>query len=369
MALSKKIYSGKTWKVGLKAQAAFGTALGEDTNFVTLPIMDVSLPTVTPMEGGGMKAGTSGMVTHGKHFFRSEKGGEVTWSFEMPCELEWAAQMFGSAFQQLAETDAGDDDTAPFVHTITVDKDTARPEWDAPSDGFPALYTIAFDSPIAAEGILMKDAIIRTLTLTCDPGSNEGRCYLSGEFYSGSALTLENTFGGTWTTRTQTYMYPDWAVRTLTLDGVAGVDIWVGSFEFTVNNSAARLGFTSGGDVEWYKWGVPELEMTGNLRVKYDANLNTSAAKNVFQDFLSGSEAILTLKNTSTTIDAAGELSIIANIYYTGQPEIDLASDDGVYVNLPYKVTQATTDAEGYTASGDNAFQYIVGDNTQITGW
>ena len=75
------------------------------------------------------------------------------------------------------------------------------------------------------------------------------------------------------------------------------------------------------------------------------------------------------MKNTSTTIDAAGELSIIANIYYTGQPEIDLASDDGVYVNLPYKVTQATTDAEGYTASGDNAFQYIVGDNTQITGW
>jgi hypothetical protein len=374
MALSKNIYSGKQWKVGIKPQAAFGTAIAVSAPFTQMPLMDVSLPSITSMEGGGMKAGAagSGMLPHDGHFFRSEKGGEVTWSFEMPCELEWAAQMFGSVFQNVVQTDVSDDTVAPFVSTTTLNKDSSRPVWGTVASGLPAYYTIAFDSARAGEDFVMSDAILRTLTLSCDPSSNEGRCYLSGEFYSSKPLAREQTLSGAWTYRTQSYMYPDFVTRTLDVEGAAQ-DIFLSTFEVTVNNNASRLGMNADGSGEFFKWGVPELEITGSMRVKYDAEINTGAATNPMDDFLEGTSSTLKISNTTAfgTPAVAGEYSILARIMYTGTPELDLSSDDGVYFTLPYKVVQETSDSQGYIAAdtGGGSFIYTVANSTLIANW
>tara|TARA_Y100000401_G_scaffold55907_1_gene44289 strand:- start:34846 stop:35943 length:1098 start_codon:yes stop_codon:yes gene_type:complete len=365
MATSKLVYSGKQWRVGILAQSALGTIKAADQNFVQLPLMEVTMPTITTQDGGGIRSGNSGMIGHDKGMYRTEKGGEVVWSFEMPCELEWAAQIIGSTFQDLAQSGSG-----PYVHTIEASSSNAlaRPAFGAPSTGIPAYYTLAFDGPVAGGDILMQDAIVRNLTITCDPNSNEGRCYLSGEFYSGHTLTLEQTMSGTWTSRTQTYMYPDWTTKTMDVDGNANQDIFISSVDFSVNNNASRLGFDSNGDAETYKWGVPEVEITGNISVKYDAEVGLESGTNVLQDFLSGSSATLTLQSGDGTVSTAGEHNITAEIYYTGQPDIDLAGDDGVFVTLPFKVVQPTNDAGGFTANGV-AFKYEVADGTATTGW
>ena len=362
---SKIVYSGKQWKVGILAQSTFGTINAASSNFVQLPLMDVSMPQITTQDGGGTRSGNSGMITHDKAMYRTEKGGEVVWSFEMPCELEWAAQMFGSVLQDLTEAGSG-----PSVHTVQAisGSELSRPAWGSPSGGIPAYYTIAFDGPVAGGDILMQDAILRNLTVTCDPGSNEGRCYLSGEFYSGHSLTLEQTMSGTWASRTQTYMYPDWTTKTLDVDGSNNQAVFINSVDFTINNNASRLGFDANGDVETYKWGVPEVEITGNLSVKYDAEVGLESGTNVIQDFLSGNTATLVLESGDGTVDTAGEHNITAELYYTGQPEVDLAGDDGVFVNLPFKVVQPTSDGGGFTASG-TAFKFEVADSTANSDW
>mgnify|MGYP005825403469 CR=1 FL=1 len=361
MANSKIVYSGKQWRVGILAQSAFGTIKASSSNFVELPVMDVSMPSITTLDGGGIRSGTAGMITHDDSLFRTEKGGEITWSFEMPCEREWAAQMLASVFQDHAQ-DLG------TRHTITASSGAAlaRPDFGgAISTGIPAYYTISFDSPTAADDFQIQDAILRNLTLTCDPASNEGRCYLAGEFYSGAPIVLEATNSGTWVQRTQNYTFPDWQTKTLDVDGTANAEIFVGSVDFTFNNNASRLGFDASGNAETYKWGVPEVEITGSLRVKYDAVVALTSGENVIQDFLSGNSATLVLQSSDGTVNAEGEYNIEANIYYTGQPEIDLASDDGVFVNLPFKVVQPTSSG----AASGIAFEYVGMDGTASTAW
>ena len=366
MALSKTVYSGKQWRVGLLAQSAFGTAKADSSAFIQLPLMDVTMPSITTLDGGGIRAGNSGMITQSDSLFRTEKGGEVVWSFEMPCEREFFAQFMSSVMQEHSQS-GGD----PYIHTIRSAHDDvmARPDFgSAISNGIPAYYTIAFDSPIAGDDFYIQDAILRNLTLTCDPAGNEGRCYLSGEFYSGKPIAMEQTFSGTWVERTQNYFFPDWKTKTLDVDGTSGAVVFVGSVDYTFNNNASRLGFDSSGNAETYKWGVPELEITGNLRVKYDANVALTSGENVIQDFLSGNTATLNLVSSDDggAVNAAGEHNIECEIYYTGQPEIDLAGDDGVFVNLPFKVVQPTTSAG---AASGVAFTSVIGDSTSSATW
>ena len=56
---------------------------------------------------------------------------------------------------------------------------------------------------------------------------------------------------------------------------------------------------------------------------------------------------------------------------YTGTPELDLSSDDGVYFTLPYKVVQETSDSQGYIAAdtGGGSFIYTVANSTLIANW
>ena len=70
------------------------------------------------------------MIAHDDSIFRTEKGGEVVWSFEMPCEQEWGAQMIASALQ-----DHGQSGSNPYIHTTqaTSSAALARPNFGSPS--------------------------------------------------------------------------------------------------------------------------------------------------------------------------------------------------------------------------------------------
>ena len=109
------------------------------------------------------------------------------------------------------------------------------------------------------------------------------------------------------------------------------------SFSFSIANGINRVGFDTNGNAEVYAF--PEYAITGSLVIKYDDEFDYGAANNVIQDFLDGNTMSLAIKIGDGTISSEGELNILAEIQYTGDPSQDL-SESGVFHSLEFECVQ-----------------------------
>ena len=133
---------------------------------------------------------------------------------------------------------------------------------------------------------------------------------------------------------------------------------------FSFANNCSRVGRDSNGDAEAYAWGIPSVDITGELSVMYDGNFK-NAANNVLQDFLDGDTATLTLQQGDGTVNALGEMNIVAEIYSTAVNQ-DYSGDTGAVITIPFKVVQPTT--TGGVHSG-TAFSFQYADNKAASAW
>jgi hypothetical protein len=77
--------------------------------------------------------------------------------------------------------------------------------------------------------------------------------------------------------------------KTLDIGGSATAAV-VTAVSFTFENNLARVGRDANGDAENYAFGIPSVNITGEISVMYDDNFK-DAASNVLQDFLDGTPA------------------------------------------------------------------------------
>ena len=84
---------------------------------------------------------------------------------------------------------------------------------------------------------------------------------------------------------------------------------------------------------------MPEYVITGSISLKYDDEFDYGSANNVIQDFLDGDTMSLALKWGDGTVSAAGEMNILAEIQYTGDPAQDI-SENGIFHNLSFECVQ-----------------------------
>jgi len=213
------------------------------------------------------------------------------------------------------------------------------------------------------------DQAMTSLLLNFD--MSDGRLLLSGTFYSGFAnngfkvgQTLSANSGSPSlmsSTVNQIESYFD--TKTLDINGSATAAVITG-VSFTIENNIARVGRAGDGDAENYAFGIPSVNITGEISLMYDDNFN-DGANNVLQDFLDGDTATLTLKQTTDgTVSTAGEMSIIAEIYSTAV-NYDLNADTGAIITIPFKVVQPT--ASGLV--NGTAFEFIHCDGISNSSW
>ena len=367
-----KVYGGSQYSIGIKQKdgSNFASAAATDTAYQLLPVINVSQPVLNLISSGEIRSNTPGMVELDTAQFRSRKGGNVTLDFEVPAERAFLSRLVANVLQDHTEGGSG----ANLTHTSQATSSAAlsRPDFDASSSaGIPSLFDIAIYGPASGEDKLITSASLSSLTMNFD--MTDGRLLLSGSFYSGFASSTKFLVGQTLTggtvagvadltssTPTQIESYFD--TKQFDVNGVATSAVITG-VSFTIENNLARVGRDSNGDAENYAFGVPSVNITGEISFMYDDNFN-DGANNVLQDFLDGDTATLTLKQGSGAIDTAGELSIVAEVYSTAV-NYDLNADTGAIITIPFKVVQPTSSG---VASG-TAFEFIHVDGVSNSSW
>ena len=204
----------------------------------------------------------------------------------------------------------------------------------------------------------------------------DGRALVSGTFYSGFAsdagFKLEQNLtgnSGAPDVVPQTFVEAFFNSKTLDLDGSNNVVAPViTAFSFTINNNVTRVGRDANGDAEAYAFGIPNVEITGEISFLYDSTFAFGSAKNVMQDFLDGVPATLTLVQGDGDLSqgnrALGELKITAEIYSTA---VNLENAEvGSVITLPFKVVQPV---DGNGDPSGTAFKFEIVDSKQNSTW
>lgn len=333
-------------KAGIKAEtnSNFGVGLdstgADGTAYRQLPIVQVQKPTFNITRESRLLSG-KGSVKNATDTIISQKGGTVTMPFDMIATPELLSQHLCLVGQQHSETGSSGSE----VHTTKFDSSSnATSVGGSTSGNVPHSVNLAY-YPAASEGIKVCGAVCSDLSISADYGTNGGFLSMSGNYFSGfsqpvsTSTSLETDFTiANWTAPSNSY-YHIGGLKTKTLDveGNATQDLVLKSFTFNISNGVNRLGFDTNGNAEAYA--LPEYAITGSITLKYDDKFDYGAGNNVIQDFLDGDTMSLALKWSNGAVDAAGEMNILAEIQYTGDPAQDIG-EGGIFHNLSFECVQ-----------------------------
>lgn len=370
MAISSKVYGKSQYAIGIKQKnaTAFETAGATDTAYQLLPVINVSAPVLNLVESGEIRSNNAGMIETDFDQFRTRKGGFVTLDFECPAERAGLSRLLANVLQDHAESGS-------YIHTIEASSSNAlsRPDLSssasASSAGIPSLFDIGLYGPASGEDKIITSAVLQSLTMNFD--MTDGRLLLNGTFYSGFASSTGFKVGQTLSANsgeptlmssspTQIESYFD--TKQFDVNGSA-TDAIITAVSFTFENNVARVGRDANGDAEAYAFGVPSINITGEISFMYDGNFNDSA-NNVLQDFLDGDSATLTLQQGDGTVSTAGEMNITAEVYSTAV-NYDLNADTGAIITIPFKVVQPTSSG----APSGTAFKFEFMDGISNSSW
>ena len=330
-------------KVGIKAESSFGVGLdsaGNDgTAYRQLPVMQPSKPTFNVTRESRLLSGR-GTVKNAADTLINTRGGTVVTPFEMVATPKLLAQHLALVGQEHSESGS-------YVHTTEFDgSSNLTSVGGSISSNLPHSVNLAY-YPAAGEGIKVAGNIVSDLSLSLDYGSNGGFMGLSGNYFSGfsnpvsTGSVLEQTFDGSWVApETSYYNIGALTTKTLDVEGNATQNLVLKGFNLNIANGVNRVGFNSNGDAEAYA--LPEYVITGDLTIKYDDEFDYGADNNVIQDFLDGDTLSLALKWGDGTVSSAGEMNILAEIQYTGDPTQDI-SENGIFHTLAFECVQNTT--------------------------
>jgi len=375
MAVSGKVYSKSGFSIGIvaKSGSAFTTVASASGAYKLLPVINVSSPVLNLVESGEIRSNNAGMIETDKDQFRTRKGGFVTLDFEVPAERNFITRLLANVLQDHSENTSGTN----VIHTIEASSSASlsRPDFTtASSAGVPSLFDIGLYYPTSNEDKAITSAVLQNLTMSFDMA--DGRCLLSGTFYSGFTsankfVQEENLSNAVDVIASSSApvipIESNFDLKKLDVDGQTLTDVIVQAVSFTFENNIARVGRDANGDAESYAFGIPSVNITGELTVMYDGNVNFADGKNVLQDFLDGKTATLKLQQGDGTVDAgeAGEMNIECEIFSTAV-NLDANADTGAVITIPFKVVQPTDD------NGDpsgTAFKFEYNDKFASSTW
>lgn len=328
MAISTAVYSAHQWRVAFAQQAAWGTANTTQGDFQELHVTELVMPDFSGILSDETKRSNGKRIMDATDVFRSNAGSEYTVQVTTVLTKLMTGRLMYGALQQIASDAA----ISPYLKTFTVDG-------TVPTSTTPAkFFTLLFYNPASNECIALKDVVIRTLTQSCDVGANAGRAKAAITFVTGAMPTWDATATpASWDAPGVDY----YLMQTLVTKTLAGSDIVLGKYEFTIENGATRVGYSSTGDAEGFSF--PLLDITGSIDVKYDANTKDLIDKWFLSPTGGSADSDLVLQHFAD--GNAQELEMTFHTILTAPPAL-AGTEKGVFQTVNWRaVTESSTAA------------------------
>ena len=326
MAISQVVHPISDVKLGIKSETTFGNLLDNDgtdsTAYRQLPVLQAAKPTFNIHRESRLLSGR-GLVKNAADTVITAKGGTVTCPFDFLATPEL------------------------LLDTVEIDgTNNSAYIGGAISSAVPHTVNLCY-YPASSQAIVVPGCTVSDLTITGDLGANGGNLSMSGNYFSGFSNIFSSAGSGSLleVNPTGSWVEPDAGVfincgslstKQLAVEG-ADQDIILKSFNINISNGVNRVGSDSKGGAEAYAF--PEYVVTGDITVKYDAEISLSAADNVVQNFLDGNVGTLALKFGDGTVSSESEMNILAEIQYTGDPTQDI-SENGIFWTIPFECVQ-----------------------------
>ena len=325
MAIDGSVYCGKQFQCAIAEEATFGTAHSVQADFQELHLTEAVQIDYSSVIRDVQKKSDGKRVLSPEDVFLTRAGSDLTITMTGIATREQLALLLYGVTQDLDSEGA----TTPYEKIFHWDGSTTGVD----ASGHPNIhFTILGYNPASNENWRVKSAVLKTLVLNHDAGSNGGRLSFTATFFSGFIHSIDVTATpASWASSGNTY----YKLTDLDTKTVAGADIVSGGFSITFENNCTRIGYDSTGNAQLYAFGCAGdgFTVTGELTAKYDDN-----TQNALDNFLltpSGGSAESAIVFGFDT-GSANELLFTMNTIYTGN-SLDFGQDAGVFVNLPWQ--------------------------------
>ena len=201
-------------------------------------------------------------------------------------------------------------------------------------------FAVVVVTPEAAQQMYFKGCFLTSLTISGDIGEEAGRLKISGTFKSGCIPALNDTSIVPTHDRASfntNYFMTDYdhgaSNGVMTIAGLSGCVLK--SFSLTIENDVAFSGYDTSGNYQQMHRAIPEVAVTFDAVVKYDAETD-----NLIQTF--GEQSTGTVANTLTASDSVTrnvDISLPTCII----TDVSFSEEDAMFLSVSSKAVAGTS--------------------------
>ena len=201
-------------------------------------------------------------------------------------------------------------------------------------------FAVVVVTPEAAQQMYFKGCFLTSLTISGDIGEEAGRLKISGTFKSGCIPALNDTSIVPTHNRASfntNYFMTDYdhgaSNGVMTIADLSGCVLK--SFSLTIENDVVMSGYDTSGNYQQMHRGIPEVAVTFDAVVKYDAETD-----NLIQTF--GEQSTGTVANTLTATDNATrnvDISLPTCII----TDVSFSEEDAMFLSVSSKAVASTS--------------------------
>jgi len=324
-------FSPKQFQLAIAAEAdGIGGGEATDADYKFINIDSIEMPSLNPLQVLDVRHG-AGRTLKAVDMFLSNKLTVKEISFSGIAD----ATILPMLLANITNTD--------HASTFPIEFDYSGQDMSfgdsVSSDNSSLTFAVIVVTPEAAQQMYFKGCLLTSLTISGDVGEESGRLKISGTFKSGCIPALNSTLTPTHNRASfnTNYFMTDYdhgaSNGVMTIAGLSGCVLK--SFSLTIENDVAFSGYDTSGNYQQMHRAIPEVAVTFDAVVKYDAETD-----NLIQTF--GEQSTGTVVNTLTASDSVTR-NVDISLPTCIMTDVSFSEEDAMFLSVSSKAVASTS--------------------------
>jgi len=333
MANLSTSYSPKEFQLAIANEGTVGTASSTDSDYILINIDSIEMPSLNPQQVLDVRHG-AGRTLKEVDVFLSNKLTVKEISFSGIADATVLPKLVKNITQDASTfaIEAAYDPTDIKVGDTTANADTGT-------------FSVLVQSPEANNSMLFTGCVLTSLTLNGDIAEESGRIKMSGTFKTGMIPSFTSNLAPTSTAHFNTnYFTTDYADDAVTADAdivIAGVTSPIlKSFSCVIENDAQFMGFDQNGNYQIIARALPEVAVTFDAVLKYDADTDGLVASFESQD---GSSTVVNTLTAKTDVSGDVPRNIDLSIPKAILTDVSFSEEEAMFLSVSTKAVAGTS--------------------------